>query len=128
MVKVFVYGTLKQGHGNHAVYLNNQQSEFLGNASIEGYDLFDLGPFPAIVPQLNPSSNRVFGELYEVTSEVAHRLDSLEGFNPKNPSNGLYNKAGVTVLLEDGLEHPDVLVYFMQKVPDRSKHIEQGVW
>jgi len=36
--KVYVYGTLMKGHGNHGYYLS--QSEFLGKGEITGYALY----------------------------------------------------------------------------------------
>lgn len=48
--KVFVYGTLMKGHGNHSYYLS--QSEFHGKGEITGYALYAVSSFPGIVLEL----------------------------------------------------------------------------
>lgn len=70
--KVFVYGTLMNGEYNH-YYLQN--STCLGFATIQGYDMYDLGSYPAIVPGGNP----IIGELYQVPVEDMSVIDMLEG-------------------------------------------------
>jgi len=122
-MKVFVYGTLKSGHGNHKAYL--YQSPLVGNASIMGFDLYDLGCFPAIVKN-STEGRRVFGELYEVTPAVAKQLDGLEGYRPDG--SGLYDKTLVTAELEDGTTFEDVLVYHMHVPPTRAELLTLGVW
>jgi gamma-glutamylcyclotransferase (GGCT)/AIG2-like uncharacterized protein YtfP len=70
--KVFVYGTLKRGWGNHRLLTG---ARYLGDARIRG-TMHHLGGFPAIHLE---SDDVVHGELYEVTSETLARLDRLEG-------------------------------------------------
>lgn len=69
---VFVYGTLMSGEGNHR-YLEN--STFLGRTAIEGYDMHDVGWYPAIVP----GDGLVVGELYSVPIDDMPSIDMLEG-------------------------------------------------
>jgi gamma-glutamylcyclotransferase (GGCT)/AIG2-like uncharacterized protein YtfP len=74
--KVFVYGTLKKGHGNHRLLRN---SEFLGRAVVHGqWQMADLGAFPAVVDAA--SVGPVFGEVYLIDAEVFASLDLLEGY------------------------------------------------
>ena len=71
--KVFVYGTLMNGEGNHH-FLEN--STCLGKAAIEGYDMYNVGGFyPAIIP----GNSRIIGELYEVPENDMPSIDMLEG-------------------------------------------------
>lgn len=70
--KVFVYGTLMNGEDNH-YYLQN--SICLGNAKIYGYDMYDVGWYPAIIP----GGNVILGELYQVPVEDMSVIDTLEG-------------------------------------------------
>lgn len=70
--KVFVYGTLMTGENNH-LYLEN--SKCLGNAAVEGYEMYNVGWFPAIVP----GKSTIPGELYEVPKEDMDDIDMLEG-------------------------------------------------
>lgn len=74
--KVFVYGTLKKGHGNHRLLRN---AEFLGRAYVEGpWKMTNLGAFPAVIPSTERA--RVFGEVYLVNTEILASLDILEGY------------------------------------------------
>ncbi len=70
-VKVFTYGTLKEGFGNHVVL---GDSKCLGDASVIG-TLYDGG----IPVYSREGDDTVWGEVYEVTPETLRRLDRLEG-------------------------------------------------
>lgn len=70
-MKVFVYGTLKRGHGNHHLL---KGSRFIGIDFIYG-TLINLGPFPAVIE----GKRAVEGEIYEIDEATLHRLDLLEG-------------------------------------------------
>ena len=70
--KVFVYGTLMNGEDNHYCL---QNSTFLGRAEIVGYDMYDVGWYPAIVP----GKNKIIGEFYKVPVEDMDVIDMLEG-------------------------------------------------
>lgn len=75
-MKVFVYGTLKQGYGNHRIL---EGKPFLGEAVTDGlFDMINAG-FPVLIP--NSSGLPVRGEVYDITGDVAtlDSLDSLEG-------------------------------------------------
>lgn len=72
METVFVYGSLRQGQPNHR-YLKGQ--EYLGEYKIVGFDMYNVGSFPAIVP----GSGIVRGEAYRVDDAALARLDRLEG-------------------------------------------------
>jgi len=73
--KVFVYGTLRRGLGNHG-YLAN--SRLVGEATINGYEMFDYGYFPAVVK----GNGVIHGEIYEISDKTLKQLDTLEG-HPK---------------------------------------------
>lgn len=74
MTRVFVYGTLRQGQGNHRL-LENQQ--FIGTSRTEAiYEMIHLGGFPGVL-RTGPASIR--GEIYEVDDDALARLDRLEG-------------------------------------------------
>jgi gamma-glutamylcyclotransferase (GGCT)/AIG2-like uncharacterized protein YtfP len=80
-----VYGTLKQGHGNHNVILakNPIQTE-----KIKGFKMYTNGAFPMIVPASN--KNEILIEIYEVSDvNTKMRLDRLEGYNPVT-NTGMY--------------------------------------
>lgn len=71
---VAVYGTLKQGHGNH-YYLTD--SEFLGKGVSLGSFLLGHSSFPAVVPHKNGVP--IVVELYSVSGRTLMQLDRLEG-------------------------------------------------
>jgi gamma-glutamylcyclotransferase (GGCT)/AIG2-like uncharacterized protein YtfP len=69
---VFVYGTLKRGHGNHRVIADGS---FLGEDRIPAV-MHDLGAFPAV--RLDAAAT-VYGEVFSVDPQTLARLDRLEG-------------------------------------------------
>lgn len=71
---LFVYGTLLKGQSNHDRYLSDHQ--YLGDAELPDFALFDLTAYPAILPQKDAS---VRGELYSVTDDDLLKIDQLEG-------------------------------------------------
>ncbi len=87
--KVFVYGTLMSGEANRG-YLEN--SLCLGSATIEGYDMHDMGWYPAIIP----GDSIIIGELYQVPINDIPAIDMLEG------EGSLYAKKCETVTTADG--------------------------
>lgn len=69
---LFVYGTLRRGQPNHA---RLQGARWLGQASLEGACLYDLGPFPMAIA----AEGVVFGEVYAVALAALPLLDAFEG-------------------------------------------------
>jgi gamma-glutamylaminecyclotransferase len=72
---IFVYGTLKYGHGN-ARFLST--STFIGGGTIKGFVMLHLGGCPGIVPHADPKWT-IEGEVYRVTDSVLSNIDKLEG-------------------------------------------------
>jgi len=103
MNTVFVYGTLKQGHGNH--FLLND-SEFIGNVVTEdNYLMLEQGlPF-LIKDSVHECSTQAHGELYSVTDEKLSELDDFEG----HP--WFYKRELVWVSMADSVYH--AWVYFL---------------
>jgi gamma-glutamylcyclotransferase (GGCT)/AIG2-like uncharacterized protein YtfP len=76
-IRVFVYGTLKQGHGNNRLLEN---SKFLGRCYIEGpWRLINLGAYPGLVEIPKIEFAKVLGEVYQVDLDTLQSLDWLEG-------------------------------------------------
>ena len=69
---VFVYGTLMKGETHHH-YLEN--STFLDMATIEGYEMYNVGWYPAIID----GNGLIIGELYQVPNTDMPSIDMLEG-------------------------------------------------
>jgi len=73
MTRVFVYGTLRRGFGNHRLLAG---ARFLGEArTARAYRMVSLGGCPGMLA----GTSRVVGEVYEVDDETLLRLDRLEG-------------------------------------------------
>jgi gamma-glutamylcyclotransferase (GGCT)/AIG2-like uncharacterized protein YtfP len=71
--RVFVYGTLLSGERNHHLL---ERARLVGEARTEPlFSLYDLGPFPGLVPR---GSQMVAGEVYEVDEPTLAALDRLE--------------------------------------------------
>lgn len=71
---IFVYGTLLKGEYNHNLMTSSRFIKY--GETLPGYDLFDLGAYPALA---EGGSGAVKGEVYEVAREDLKLIDSLEG-------------------------------------------------
>ena len=96
---IFVYGTLLKGKCNYNRFLAPAEPEMRGE--IEGFEMYDLGAFPAIVK----GDGRVKGEVYKVNPEQLARIDRLEG------EGTLYTKEKVKVEGYHFNEEVDAYVY-----------------
>jgi gamma-glutamylaminecyclotransferase len=77
-IRVFVYGTLKEGHGNHGL-MKAANAMFLGYDTVTGpFTLLNLGAIPAVIDH-STANNKVFGEIYALEPEGLASLDLLEG-------------------------------------------------
>lgn len=112
-VQVFVYGSLKQGFGNHKWHLSN--SEYLGEAeTLPQYSIFSLGSFPGVI---KGGTTCIQGELYNVTRKELRSLDALEG----HPS--FYAREEIET------SEGTAWIYLLPK-DEYSEHeiIESGIW
>lgn len=73
-ILVGVYGTLKQGRGNHRLLT---EADFMGQGLVSGFRLFQSG-IPFLVED-ETSNYKVLVELYKVNEQELSWLDSLEG-------------------------------------------------
>jgi gamma-glutamylcyclotransferase (GGCT)/AIG2-like uncharacterized protein YtfP len=86
--RLFVYGTLRGGdvRSHHL-----DGADYLGVHAVDGYRLYDLGPYPAVVA----GEGRVVGEVYELSTATHLRLlDEVEGCHHEPP---LYRREVVEV-------------------------------
>jgi gamma-glutamylaminecyclotransferase len=91
--RVFVYGSLRQGFGNHKYYLQGR-ADFQGEGlTAPEYTLLNLGAFPGVVKAGNTA---ITGEVYGVSEGLLRELDRLEG----HPN--FYRRTPIT--LQDGRE------------------------
>lgn len=108
MHKVAVYGSLRQRMGNHRLLTT---SKYLGTTVVDGWDLYDLGAFPAITPGELPLTV----EVYEVDDVVFASLDRLEGY----PS--FYDRKLIST------EYGDAWVYYFHSAPN-APQVPSGDW
>ncbi|MEE1151363.1 MAG: gamma-glutamylcyclotransferase family protein, partial [Methanobrevibacter sp.] len=96
--KVFVYGTLMKGETNHDFL---QNATFLDKTVIEGYDMYKVGWYPAIID----GEGLAIGEVYSVPVEDMASIDSLEG------EGSLYEKRCVRITVNGVPDFAFVYVY-----------------
>lgn len=103
--KIFVYGTLMKNMRNH-YYL--EDSTYMGETEISGYEMYDLGYYPGIVK----GNGIIKGEVYEVTEDVMKKIDILENEGNlylKKEENTLFGKVYIYVY--------NKTLYNMKKIP-----------
>lgn len=105
---VFVYGTLMNGEINNH-YLEN--STCLGPATINGYDMYNVGWYPAIIP----GNNIIIGELYQIPIEDMHSIDTLEG------EGSLYKKKCEKTTTADGKNLLALVYIYMEDTMNYKK-------
>jgi gamma-glutamylcyclotransferase (GGCT)/AIG2-like uncharacterized protein YtfP len=115
--KVFVYGTLKKGHGNHERHLAGAKD--LGSSAVEGM-LFHLGGFPALC--VEEKFTTVAGEVYEVNWPMLLQMDILEGVK-----NGFYSRIQLDVKPQGRVW---TYVFTRDKFDGYENHrlIPSGIW
>ena len=113
--KVFVYGTLMKGETNHDFL---QNATFLDKTVIEGYDMYNVGWYPAIID----GEGLAIGEVYSVPVEDMASIDSLEG------EGSLYEKRCVRITVNGVPDFAFVYVYLddcsdLSKIPSWREHV-----
>ncbi|ACM61318.1 gamma-glutamylcyclotransferase (GGCT)/AIG2-like uncharacterized protein YtfP [Caldicellulosiruptor bescii] len=86
---LFVYGSLLS-HNSHNYLLS--RCKFIGKAVLEGYGLYKVSWYPAIVPK---EDSKVAGEVYEVDEKTIKEIDNFED------EGVLYRRQEVDVILND---------------------------
>lgn len=112
MHKVFVYGSLKRGYGNHHFL---EKSQYVGNHTTQPeFTMLSLGAFPAVT---DGGDTAIHGEVYEVTDKTMDSLDMLEGY----PS--FYNRKKINTI------HGPAWMYYQEgELRDRYSVVESGNW
>lgn len=122
---VFVYGTLKQGQGNYHIACQAGQHT-VTPAILDGHQLHDLGPFPAVVR----GEGTVHGQLLdygEGINQALKGLDMLEGFRGEGHPANLYNRVQATVISLGG-KPVSCWVYVYARPLARPRHLPAGHW
>lgn len=107
---LFVYGSLLS-QNSHNYLLNN--CNFIGKAVLDGYGLYKVSWYPAIVPKEN---SKVIGEVYEVDENTLHKLDEFED------EGKLYKRREVELIV-DGREKIRAYAYIYLLDIDEKNYI-----
>ena len=75
-MKVFVYGTLREGEAN--AYLLKEAVKLGDGCLSSGYILYDLKAYPAAIASRSGTS--LFGEVYQINEGILRDLDQLEEY------------------------------------------------
>ena len=98
ITKVAVYGSLRQGMGNHGL-LRGQ--EFVGTTvTDEPFAMYSLGGFPKVVLR-GEKVCPIVVEVYNVDEQGLVALNRLEGFSGSNDGSNFYDRSTVSTPLGD---------------------------
>lgn len=118
MTLVAVYGTLRQGQGNHTYFLSDYTP--LSQERLSGWEMTSVGDmFPACV-RVDTSPESILVEVYDVHDDTLSSLDRLEGFRPGG--GGMYEREVVETTVGDAL------IYTMPNGHSLRKKIPLGDW
>lgn len=114
---LFVYGTLRRDLPESRHPLIDAECTYIGRARVRGV-LYDLGPYPAVVPSKG-ETDIVVGELYRMREPeiVLKRLDAYEGTD--------YDRRVFPVEMEDRRE-TEAWIYVFDAPPEDGQRIESG--
>ena len=87
-------------------------------ASLMGFDMYNLGHFPALVK----GTGSIVGETFTVPSITI--FDHYEGYRPDG--SGLYDREQVEINTASG--DKTAWVYFMKQTPRRASLVPTGDW
>ena len=135
MHRIFVYGTLKQGFGNHDRIFGGFDIKI--QPAFTYGRLYDLGWYPAMLERSgNPDLSRtegtdkVFGELIEFDNpEILQKVDYLEGFKGENHPLNYYERRDVDVFVGDDMVKSWVYLLSEKQVKRYGgNRLNTGVW
>lgn len=70
-MRIIVYGSLRRKQGN-SHWMTNAQ--WLGEHELEGYQIYNLGHYPAAIP----GEGTIHCEVYRINSSILAELDELK--------------------------------------------------
>ena len=113
---VFTYGTLMKGQ---AAYQRFGESEFVGDATLYDYAIYEVGEYPAAVPL---KDFKVEGEVYRISDEQLPLFDEYED------EGDLYIRKTVTVELSNGTKLDTYFYEYNKDVSALELRKPEGKW
>lgn len=104
---IFVYGILR----------DRLEGNYVGEGTLQGYDMYDMGAFPAIVP----GSGVIYGQLWKVQDDELAICDSIEG----HPT--FYKRTKVNIEDNFGEVHLAQVYVFQNSVND-CERVRHGMY
>ncbi|MEM3502097.1 MAG: gamma-glutamylcyclotransferase family protein [Candidatus Bathyarchaeia archaeon] len=122
--KIFAYGTLEKTPF-FLDLIRMGEIRYIGKGRIQA-KLYDLGDYPGAVEH---EESYVYGRVYEAQNidKVLLSLDKYEEFYPDNPSNSLYIRKIMRVIMENG-ENLRAFVYIYNRNVEGKKILPTGIW
>lgn len=124
----FVYGTLKMGGRFAEMYADLFDPNRIDAkpATVKG-KLYKLGFYPGV--KLDRGEGKVHGELhvFKNPDKILPVFDRIEGYDAKDPKNGLFDRVEVEVALENGSSETAIM-YVYNGEPSDGDEVEGGVW
>lgn len=78
-LRIAVYGSLREGMGNHKWHLANSQTKKLSTEVVNiPFKMIDMGGFPGLL--MDDTNHSVVIETYEVTPSIYRGIERLEGY------------------------------------------------
>lgn len=99
MTNIAVYGTLREGFGNHRVLGECREKKVGLGWTVDKYEMTAAG-IPYVDPNTPTSKIRV--EIYEVTDAQLPRVDALEGYDPNDHEGSWYKRTPIEVEMDNG--------------------------
>lgn len=123
---VFVYGTLKEGHGNNHVIQSENTVKKGAAVTEEKYTMYRSG-----IPYVDKTKETsiISGEVYEIDQMTLARVDRLEGYRPNNHEGSWYKREAIPVRLVDTDEVVTAFIYFnTPSNTDALELVEDGIY
>ena len=117
-IPYFIYGTLLRGHSNYKRYQLDKKSRYLGKVKLKGYQIYNLGGYPAIV-ESQSQNDVVFGELMDIEPATASSICNME-------IGAGYFKSLVEVTHVKTGRTQWAFVFVQEKVSEYAKRIPSG--
>jgi len=114
---IAVYGTLRQGNGNHNYFLRKDP---VSTIEVPGFKMYSLFSFPGI--KRASDSDTIVAELYWVNDEELSSINGLEGYTPGSNNNSFYDRISIDTELG-----PAYIYLYLGGVSEDNL-IESGDW